>query len=317
MLSTDAKLKKRMFDDFGEAGPEFIDIKKRQAGIERLDDLPLHVQHEFIMGITKDLYGDVISPDRINAKIFSILSDVYGMYDSIPTMMEHEHFKGIPPIGFLIFFFGKEVGEGLIRIEEKKRKIKDIHLLEDAEQFSILSEMIENLFRGNSFFLDQVSSNMIRYVLNGTEGNTVTFKQLVRKNGFSQNDMLIPIREYVLREANDATAEEKQFIVEVAGIARDTNVEERFINEGAGKRIILGTIEKEIVNKIGKFISPTECIRIIKEAKEYSGIITFEDASSIRKMMFVNYILNNTSIESASDQRERLVRNQLQRVLGI
>jgi hypothetical protein len=319
MLSTEAKIKKRLFDDFGESAIEFFEIKKRQRSILKIDDLPMYIQHRIILDFSDDLYGDILSKERLHDRKFNILFEVYGFYDALVTIIWSEYFKGSPPIGFISFFFGSEVGDSLVKIEERKRKINDIYSQDDIEQFLFLNTMIDKLFENNEFFRKQVISNMMRYFMFKNESNAITFKQLVRQNGLSQNEMTLHIGEYVLSGAADATIEEKREMVRAAGVIRSTNTEQKFTNDmdGAGKRLISGTIERQVIDKIGKFISPIECTRIILDAKTYSGITTFENASSIKKMMFMNYIINNTSIQSASDQRERLVRNQLLRILGM
>ncbi len=319
MVEIEEKLKRILVHDFGNAGKDFLRYKLKQKNIPSLDFLNENDQQRIIIEMIHNLYGDMVSHRRFREVLLDIFRKLYGFNEAEHIILWMDFFRGSPPIGFMENFFGKDIGGKLILIEEEKEEIEGIIHEEDAVQFSFIMGMIRRMFKEDKFLINDLSSIFMKYLIHGKENVKLTFRDFIKKYNGKSNKVLFYFRSYLLKNANE---ENITYVKElynasemfVTKTGKETKLKGIDDSEGS---YLFRNIEKTIGYELDKYVDGLDSRKLIEEGKRISGIKMFFDASKEQKIKFMTYIINHSNIMSLSEQKERMVKLWLRRLLKV
>lgn len=310
------KLLQNLYMDFGYAGYEYLNAKKKQRNIRLLDNEPLHLQQRFIIDLIYELYEGILNKERFRELILRIFIDIYGLEEAFSHYYWEIFFKGCPPIKFILLFFGKDIGYKLIEIEENKKNILNIYEKEDALQYQFVKELIDDLFSEINHIHEDINSIFSKYLTKGPQPPPKTFTHFVLKGGKYGETLLYNFRKYLIKNMTSDNKENVNYLFDVVNILSNTKTKDIIYNEGKEEREVKKKdIEKEIIFKIGSYIGEREAFKLINEAKNIIKIDNLDFATENKKKELFDYIMKYSNIGSYSMQREKLVKTWLNQIL--
>ncbi len=316
-MNIEKRLIQKLDTDFGEAGLEYLEVKKKAKGITNLNSITHYAQKRFIIELCHGLYDEIEPGNKFREFILNLFINLYGFTEAEESVIWRDYFKGIPPINFLNFFFGKTVGNNLKKIEENRIRVNNVNFEDDPVQFSFIINLIGRIFKNYPFLKNIMNSIFTKYVLYGEEKSKIKFKDFVIANNVEET--LFSFKGYLMENMNNENMKDIQDVIGIIDLTKDVSfTKSNKINKKSGVGIkIKRNIETKIKGELGKYINQEELSYLIKSAKKSANITDFASANSKEKEKFLNKILENSSVTSSSFQRENLIRNWMNRILDI
>jgi hypothetical protein len=309
-LLVEKKLVRRLYLDFGDSGVEYFNRKMKLSSLNSLNDIDKEVQLSFIYGLCEELYGDILKKDHFNKHILTIFLSLYDWLDVYSFIFWKHFFKGTPPINFIYYFFGLDIGKSLNLIHEKKYHKKNLIFFNDIDQFEFVSSLINDLTKDNFFIRKSIFSNFTRYLIYG-ENKSLKLKSFMNINKNSDNNILLSeINDYVTSNINldNKNILMKSFEV-LDSLKTSSNTRNPTIN--INQKQLKHIDEDQIIYMLGRYLDRQEADMIVYKAKKALAISNFNLCSDNIKKEFVSYIIHRSEIVNYSKQKQKMIKTLL------
>jgi hypothetical protein len=319
---------------------QYLQNLKKELNISKLDSTNDTQKKRFLIKMFDEKFSRFMKEDELKKHKLILYNELFGFKKAIEVMGEDQF--TMQPITFLYSIFGQHVGNMLVKISEKKYDLKNIADEDEFVQIEFVRNTLRDIF--GKFSKEKFELMDLRFLMYLKHGDkdSKKFLRIIMDSG-SNDDLrrtgigvMKMIFDYISQSNSNYLANlDDSDITDILwrmDIPKDQhnvwlfkaheNLDElKHKGIEAVKKISNQKQQNDIridilVQALEQYIGKAKAKELIKDGMKVIRISSLSLASNTKKELLIDFIFQNSTINSFSDQKKRVISSTIQSSLS-